>query len=184
MHFCSAHEDSPSETRRGGHVWSEVRGNITYLELTAYVLGCSARKSNIWLSGKSPVSLDSCLSPSSFCKTGFQTNALSSQSPVCLPGCSALLHHLSPAPRRAPQAAREAGAHHCHRDVLGAASQLLEAPVHKAATCTSQNQGVSQEGRQKAPVSLQEVAEVPRRTHHYFALCTAPAKNWTQCKSP
>lgn len=121
------------------------------------------------------------LNPSPFCKPAFQTDALSSQSPVCLPGCSALLHHLSPAPRRA---AGEAGAHHGYRDVLGAASQLLQAPEHKAATCTSQNQGERQEGRQKAPVSPREVAEVPRWTHRCFGLCMAPAKNWTQCRSP
>lgn len=120
------------------------------LESTAYVLGCSAGESNFWQPGKSPISLDSCSQPLTFLQACFPNRCLSSQSPVCLPGCSALLHHLSPAPRRA---AGEAGAHHGYRDVLGAASQLLQAPEHKAATCTSQNPGERQEGRQKAPVS-------------------------------
>lgn len=83
-HFCSAHEDSPSETRRGGRVWSEVRGNITNLESPAYVLGCSARESNFWQPGKSPISLDSCSQLLTFLQACFPNRCLIFTEP-CLP---------------------------------------------------------------------------------------------------
>lgn len=51
---------------------------------------------NVWLSGKSPASLDSCLKHSPVCKPDFQTDLWSLRSLVCLLGCLLLAPLLEP----------------------------------------------------------------------------------------